>query len=154
VLKNPFFKSPAIHFLTESERDTILDTIKQQEASNSGEIIIYIESKNKWTSTLQRANEVFQFLQMHQTEHRNAVLIYIAYKDQEFAIFGDKGCIEKFPATFWKTTAQQLSVDFYAHQYAEGLDKCIKQIGDQLDVYFPYSGIKKNSLPDEIVFGK
>jgi uncharacterized membrane protein len=153
-LKNPFFKPLRTHFLSEAQRDVILQTIKQQESSNSGEIIIYIESKNKWTSTLQRADEIFALLQMQQTEHRNAVLIYIAYKHKEFAIFGDSGCIQKFPATFWKQTASALSVDFYQHDYQLGLVKCINAIGTQLQTYFPYSGIKKNSLPDEIVFGK
>ena len=84
------------HFLSEKERDTILSAIKSAEAKTSGEIRIFIESRCKWTDTIRRAEEIFIQLKMTKTEFRNAVLIYIAYKDREFAIFGDNGCVIKF----------------------------------------------------------
>jgi len=142
------------HFLSEKERDTILSAIKSAEAKTSGEIRIFIESRCKWTDTIRRAEEIFIQLKMTKTEFRNAVLIYIAYKDREFAIFGDNGCVIKFTKSFWKNTAKQLSFDFFQHQYEEGLLKAVSTVEAELVTNFPIqSGSKKNELPDEIVFG-
>jgi uncharacterized membrane protein len=98
------------HFLSEKERDTILSAIKSAEAKTSGEIRIFIESRCKWTDTIRRAEEIFIQLKMTKTEFQNAVLIYIAYKDREFAIFGDKGCVIKFTKSFWKNTKNRRGI--------------------------------------------
>jgi uncharacterized membrane protein len=149
------FTKKSIHnFLWETEKENVLQQIKMAEQKTSGEIRIYIESKCKYTDTILRAEEVFQILKMNQTELHNAVLIYIAYKDREFAIYGDYGCIQKFPKDFWKKTAKSLGFHFFKKEYTDGLHKTITSIQTQLETYFPNTGIKKNELPDEIVFGK
>jgi uncharacterized membrane protein len=149
------FKSKQLHqFLWESEKENIQQLIKTAEQNTSGEIRIYIESKCKYTDTLQRAEEIFSILQMNKTEFKNAVLIYIAYEDREFAIYGDHGCITTFPKQFWKNTAKALGYHFFKKEYNLGMQQAIKAIQVQLEQFYPYTGIKKNDLPDEIVFGK
>jgi uncharacterized membrane protein len=38
---------------------------------------------------------------------------------------------------------------------AEGVYNCIHELGNALETHFPHDpAIKKNELPDEIVFGK
>ncbi len=144
------------HFLTIQERDDVLQAVQQQEARTTGEIRIFIESKCKFVNTLNRAEEVFGNLAMHKTQERDAVLIYIAYKDREFAVYGDNGCIIQFPKLFWKQEAKRLGYHFFQHDYSKGLISCIEAIGNQLYEHFPLkeNTIKKNELPDEIVFGK
>jgi uncharacterized membrane protein len=144
------------HFLSEKERDEVMHAVKTQEQSTTGEIRIFIESKCKLVNTLDRAEEVFGNLAMQKTEERDAVLIYIAYQHREFAVYGDSGCIIKFPKTFWKNEAKRLGYHFFKHEYKDGLLSCIEAIGHQLHTFFPLSSasIKKNELPDEIVFGK
>jgi uncharacterized membrane protein len=149
-----FTKNATHHFLFQTEKDNILQLIKSAEQNTSGEIRIYIESKCKYTDTIVRAEEIFTLLKMSNTEYRNAVLIYIAYKDREFAIYGDHGCITTFPKLFWKNTAKALSYHFFKKDYMHGLQDAIEAIKDQLATHYPNTGSKKNELPDEIVFGK
>ena len=40
---------------------------------------------------LDRAAEIFWSLKMDHTQHRNSVLLYVAIRDHQFAIFADQG---------------------------------------------------------------
>ena len=44
--------------------------------------------------------EVFRNLNMEDTQERNGVIIYVAVKSKQFAIYGDKGINEKVGADF------------------------------------------------------
>ena len=61
-----------------------------------------MESKCRFVDPLDRANEIFTNLEMEKTEQRNAVLVYVAIKDRQLAIFGDKGIHEKTGDDYWK----------------------------------------------------
>jgi uncharacterized membrane protein len=150
----PFLYPKHIHFISESEKDEVLKTIATAEENTSGEIRLYIESTNPLMDPLERAAIVFSDLKMQNTENRNAVLIYIAYTDKEFALYGDAACYNTFPKNFWHKEALELSKHFYFKKYKQGLIKCVQDIGASLHEHFPQNGHNKNALPDEIVFGK
>jgi uncharacterized membrane protein len=142
------------HYFSEEERNSIHAAIKVAEDNTSGEIRIYIESRNPLMSPLKRAEEIFYKWQMDRTVNHNGILIYIAYKDREFAIFGDFGCIKNFPNNFWKDEAKRLSYNFYHKNKLQGLLNLINTLHDQFIIYYPNKGEPKNELPDEIIFGK
>jgi uncharacterized membrane protein len=101
-----------------------------------------------------RAKEIFTNLRMHQTAQRNAVMIYIAFRDHDFALLGDIGIFQLAPNTFWHQQAKQLANHFHHKNHLEGLSLCIQAIGDLLQQHFPPSATPRNELPDEIVFGR
>ena len=141
-------------FFSKSENDTLLNIVRENESSTSGEIRIFIESTCTYVDPIVRAQELFLFYKMYETAHRNAVLIYIAYQDHDFAIIGDREIFAKSPSDFWKTESKKLARAFHDKQYVEGLSTCIHSVGGLLQQYFPYKGEGKNELPDEIIFGK
>ena len=106
-------------------------------------------------STIDRASEIFFNLKMQQTAQRNAVLLYLAYKDKEVAIFGDEGIHQQVGTEFWNNQVKQMVMLFKENNLSEGIVKCITEVGHVLIEKFPYQGnMDKNELPDEIVFGK
>ena len=141
-------------FLTPEEIENIMQSVRANEKNTSGEIRICIESKCAYMDPLHRAQEIFQELKMYNTANRNAVLIYIAYLDRDFCLFGDKAIYEKTSPNFWYTESRKLGLAFYEKQFVKGLIRCIEQIGAELTQHFPHHGENKNELPDEIVFGK
>lgn len=141
-------------FLLQTERDEILSAIKTAEQNTSGEIRVFIESRCKLMEPLDHAEKIFLHLKMQNTAKQNAVLIYVAYKDHDFAIYGDRGCIIKFEKTFWQKQVNSLGYHFYNKQYKSGILKCVHDVGEMLQKHFPHNGEKKNELPDEIIFGK
>jgi uncharacterized membrane protein len=147
-----FKKKP---LFSDAENTRIVEAIKSSEQLTSGEIRIYIESKNPLVSTIDRASEIFFNLKMQETAQRNAVLLYLAYKDREVAIFGDEGIHQQVGTEFWNNQVKQMVMLFKENNLTEGIVKCITEVGHVLVEKFPHQGIMdKNELPDEIVFGK
>jgi uncharacterized membrane protein len=148
-----FKNKPA--FFTQKEQDDILKAITEAEKKTSGEIRIYIESRCKYVEPLDRAGEIFYKLMMDKTAERNAVLVYLAVKDHQLAMFADEGIHLKTGKEFWKKEVQLMLSHFNKQDYAAGLINVIKEIGDALHYHFPYlENVDKNELPDDIVFGK
>ncbi len=129
--------------------------ISQAESKTSGEIKLYIESHNPLVNTVERAAEVFFSLEMDKTEQRNAVIIYLAYYDHEFALFGDKGIFSRYSQDQWQDLCNATDNILSKGHIQEGLEYAISHIGDWLSTHFPYSDkCDRNELPDEIVFGQ
>lgn len=141
--------------LSSQDNKRIVDAIKATEQLTSGEIRVYIESRNPLVNTLERASELFFKMQMQNTQQRNGVLLYLALKDKEVALFGDEGIHQKVGSEFWNAQVAQMIQLFKNNQFTDGVVKCIEEVGHVLNEKFPYNAdIDKNELPDEIIFGK
>ncbi len=147
------FKKKSI--LSQEDNKRIVAAITSTEQLTSGEIRVYIESKNPLMNTLERAKEIFFKMQMHQTKKRNGVLLYVAVKDREVAIFGDEGIHQQVGAEFWNHQVVQMITHFKNNNLTDGLIQCIATVGNTLVEKFPYDSTDdKNELPDDIIFGK
>lgn len=147
-----FKKKP---LLSSADNKRILEAIRATEQLTSGEIRVYVESRNPLVSTLERAQSIFIQLQMQATRERNGVLLYIAIKDREVALVGDEGIHHRVGIEFWNQQVKQMINFFKENQLADGMVKCIAQVGDVLIEKFPFDPLTdKNELPDDIVFGK
>lgn len=150
-----FFRKPADNFFSPTEKNEILAAVKLAELNTSGEVRVYIEHRCRFVDPIDRAAEIFYSLKMEQTANRNGVLVYVALKDRQLAIFADEGIYQKAGADFWKKEVQQMMSAFDKENYAVGIATTVKQIGEVLSVNFPYDATTdKNELPDDIVFGK
>ena len=141
-------------YFTQQENEQIIAAIRSCENRTSGEIRIYVESKNPYVEPLDRAAEVFTNLKMNLTHHRNGVLLYIAVKHKEVALFGDEGIHQAVGTEFWNREVHHMLQHFRENHLADGIVHCVRHVGDVLAEKFPYIPTEdKNELPDEIVFG-
>ena len=140
------------NFLTKEEEQEIVEAIRVAEKETSGEIRVHIE---KTTSKVpfDRALEVFQSLNMHDTELQNGVLIYLAVADKQFVICGDKGINDVVPVDFWDSTKETMATQFKSGNYKQALIEGILKAGEQLQKYFPYQENDANELSNEISKG-
>jgi uncharacterized membrane protein len=149
----PYFSKKEV--FTEAEKNIIVSAIGKAEQRTSGEIRVYVESRCRYVDPMDRAAEVFAGLQMEKTAARNGVLVYVALKDRQLALFGDKGIHEKVGSEFWSERVKNILGHFNKADYAGGLARIITEIGEALHRHFPYDkGTDKNELPDDIVFGR
>jgi len=147
-----FFKQN--DFFYSEEKQKILDAIQWAEEKTSGEVRIYLESRCRYVDPLHRAAEIFWGLKMDQTKDHNAVLVYVALRDRQFAIYADKGIHEKVGTEFWEKEVEKMKTHFKQKQYSEAIVHVVKDIGEALHNHFPFQRDKdKNELPDDIVFG-
>ncbi len=134
----------------------VVASIKEAESKTSGEVRVFMEHHCTYVDAMDRARELFFQLAMDKTDARNAIIVYVAYTDRQYALFGDKVIYEKAGGPeFWKSASDKLRGHLRKNEITEGLCNCIHELGNALAVHFPYDpAIKKNELPDEIVFGK
>ncbi len=149
-----WFRNKAEDYFTPHQKNVIVAAIKQAEKQTSGEVRVFIESKCSYVNAIDRAKELFEKLDMHKTEERNAVIVYVALKHRQLAIFGDAGIYEKVGQKFWDEQLKQMLQHFNREDFVEGIATVVKEIGEALHQHFPYQKNDVNELPDDIVFGK
>ena len=140
-------------FLNEKEIKDLAVIISKAELLTSGEIRLHLEEKCQM-DTETRALEVFCSLNMGKTRLKNAVLIYISYGDQKFAICGDKGIHENVSNRFWKSLRNGLKRSFEKKDFFNGISVTIMECGRQLRTYFPYQHDDINELENHVTFEK
>jgi len=149
------FQKKPVEYFSDDQKAAIVEAIRNAELRTSGEVRIYIESNCKLVNPVHRAKEIFDSLQMDKTDQRNAVLLYVAMKDRQLAVYGDEGIHNKVGYEFWNAEIKTMLIHFNQQHYSEGLVKIINDIGEVLVAHFPYDNKgDKNELPDDIVFGK
>lgn len=140
-------------FLSSTEEQEIVAAIAKAEKETSGEIRVHIEEHSD-LPVLERAQEVFEMLEMHKTSARNGVLFYVGVKDRHFAIIGDDGIDAVVPYDFWESTKKTVIDHFKANNFKQGLIAGILHTGKQLKYFFPYNRKGDiNELPNEISRG-
>lgn len=138
-------------YLNSEDQARIISAIEKAELNTSGEIRVHIESKCK-EDILDHAAFIFEKLEMHKTDQRNAILFYIAITDHKFAVIGDAGIHEKVGDDFWESVKNEMTSFFKEGKLADGLIGGIEKAGNELKSYFPYQSNDKNELDNEISF--
>jgi Predicted membrane protein len=78
-------------FFSPEEQRLIVQAIQRAERNTSGEVRVHVESRCSYMDALDRAVELFAEMGMQATVERNGVLVYVAVKDHQLAVFGDEG---------------------------------------------------------------
>ncbi len=150
-----FFSKKEDKYFAPGEAERIVDAVRVAETTTSGEIRVFVESHCRYVDPIHRAGEIFFSLKMDLTDDRNAVLVYVAMRDHQFAIFADEGIYREMGADYWNKEAAKMLLAFKKESYADGIVTIVKDIGEALKKKFPYNKLEdKNELPDEIIFGK
>lgn len=136
------------------QKKRIKAAIEEAELNTSGEIRVHLENHCKTENVLDRAAQMFAQLNMHKTEARNGVLVYMAVKDHKFAIIGDAGINAKVEEDFWDITKEKMLKHFKSGDLTQGLVEGVLCAGERLKEHFPYQKDDKNELSDDISFGK
>jgi uncharacterized membrane protein len=138
-------------FLRRLDHKRIVQAIKKAEGKSSGQIRVFIQ---RWTfegDALPRAERKFFQLGMQKTTSRNAVLIFVAPREQKYAVIGDVGVHEKCGKEFWKKLVNDMQAHFKREDFNRAIILAISEVGKLLAAHFPRTGDTINELPDEIV---
>jgi len=139
-------------FLSQSEEKEVVEAIQMAEENTSGEIRVHIEKETS-IAPIDRAVEVFSMLKMENTKDRNGVIIYVAVKSKQFAIYGDQGINEKVADDFWNATKDIMLHHFKNGNNKQALVEGILSAGQQLKYHFPHQDDDVNELSNEISKG-
>lgn len=143
----------AATFFSPEVRKKIENTIRLAEEKTSGEIRLHIEDVCE-IDPVDRAIEIFEDLNMHQTALRNGVLFYVAFASRKFAVIGDIGIHVKVGEKYWQKILTEVNNELKSGNITDGLCAGILHVGEQLRDYFPLQADDKNELSNEITFGQ
>lgn len=136
-----------------SERVEI--AIKAAERLTSAEIRVYAEQRCSYVDAVDRARELFGKFAMHQTDKRNAVLIYWAVRDRQVAIFADEAIHERLGDAYWRSCIENMLRHFRSDDPAVALAACVQEVGESLATFFPYDpNSDRNELSDTMMIGR
>ena len=133
--------------------EEIVAAIERAEKNCSGEIRVHIEPSLLGKDVRAWAERTFERLGMTKTEQRNGVLLFIAAREQQFAIIGDRGIHERVGAAFWSDLADKMTTHFRREEFTEGVVEAIELAGRKLIEQFPYTKGDVNELPDAVSYG-
>ncbi|WP_395044250.1 TPM domain-containing protein [Flavobacterium sp.] len=136
-------------FLTKAEEAEVVEAIRMAEKNTSGEIRVHLEKKTD-IAPIERAVAVFHELKMDETQLRNGVIIYVAVKSKQFAIYGDKGINDKVSTDFWNVTKNIMVSHFINGANKLALVEGIHSAGEQLKKHFPFEDNDTDELSNEI----
>jgi uncharacterized membrane protein len=136
-------------FFSQLDHDRMVASIVEAEKHTSGEIRVYV-SHRKVRDVRHDAIHHFLKLGMHKTNHRNAVLIFVAPESQQYFIVGDEGVHAKCGDVFWEQVAGEMGEWFKKGKFTEGILHGIYTAGKLLAQHFPGN----NELPDTTLEGK
>ena len=139
-------------FLTKAEEAQVVEAIRLAEKNTSGEIRVHLEKKTS-IAPITRAVEVFHELKMNETKLRNGVIIYVAVKSKQFAIYGDQGINDKVSDDFWDCTKDIMVTNFKKGNNVKALVEGIQNAGEQLQKHFPFEDDDTDELSNEISRG-
>ena len=147
-----------MNFFSLFQRKLPLDTVKIEEAishleqQTSAELRVVVERKaKKCTSAVERANVLFDELQMRETEQRNGVLIYLSFKPHYVAVIGDEGIHQKVGDEFWQSVYESMKLSCQQGDFTQAICEGIKQVEVQLAQHFPIQQNDSNELPNEVI---
>ena len=123
--------------------------IEEAELLTSAEFKLHIEEVCN-EDLLDRAAFVFSELELHKTEKRNAVLLYVSINDRMVSILADAGAKAHLSEHFLSDTLSTLINDFRMNQYAQGIGNCFLSIASALKSHFPYQENDINEISNTV----
>lgn len=132
------------------EESLIIRAIEAAESLSRAELRVHYTRKERINDIFQLALEQFQKLEMHKTEERNGVLIYLAPKAKQLAIVGDEGIHQHVGQEFWEQTHAACIQEIQRSGLAQGIILGLEIIGNEMAKYFPIGEHNPNELSNEI----
>ncbi|HVR44827.1 MAG TPA: TPM domain-containing protein [Thermoanaerobaculia bacterium] len=136
------------------DREAVEAAIAKAEAASSAEIRVHLEPSAHGREVQRLAERTFERLGMTRTALRNGVLIFLAAKEQQFAVIGDRGIHEKVGTAFWEAVAAHMVEHFRKGEMTEGLIDAVREVGERLAQHFPHAGGEdRDELSNQISVG-
>lgn len=132
------------------ETGKVVEAISEAEDITSAEIRVHYTVCGSKLPLLDEAQKVFEKLDMHKTESRNGVLIFLRLKSKEIAVIGDEGIHQHVGTAFWEAVKDEIIRNIQSHNLTEGIVKGVHVVGKQLSKFFPPSDENPNELSNEV----
>lgn len=98
-----------------------------------------------------QARNQFITQNVHWTEHRAGILIFVSVAEHYVEILVDQSLAEKVDDSYWQASIDRFVSDVRAGATASGFNKAIDDCRDQLWKHFPHTRPETQTLPDHLI---
>jgi putative membrane protein len=98
-----------------------------------------------------RAVEQFLAQNLHTTEGRTGVLIFVSVAERHGEVLADTGIDAKVPPGTWQSIVNELTTHIGRGAPADGFVRAITAVGQHLAQHFPPGSADPNELPDHLI---
>lgn len=98
-----------------------------------------------------RAVEQFLTQNLHTTDNRTGVLIFVSVAERYAEIVADASIHQKVPETEWKAIVDTLTARISEGKAADGFVTAIEAVGQLLAKHFPPGAFDPNTLPNHLI---
>lgn len=98
-----------------------------------------------------RALEQFLVQNLHTTEGRTGVLIFVSAAERRAEIVADAAIEARVPEDTWQGIVDRLTDAFAQGRPVEGFIEAIEKVGSHLAAHFPPGSCDANELPDHLI---
>lgn len=98
-----------------------------------------------------RAVEQFLAQNMHTTDGRTGVLIFVSVAERYAEILADSGIDAKVPESDWKDIVDQLTTMIGDGRAADGFVAAVEAVGLRLAQHFPPGSVDPSRLPNHLI---
>lgn len=98
-----------------------------------------------------RAREQFLAQNLHATETRTGVLLFVSLAEHHAEIIADTAIASRVPDDFWQGIVDMMTAEIAAGRLATGLVMAVEACGTALAEHFPRQPDDRNELPDKLV---
>lgn len=126
----------------------VVEAIAEAERGTTGEIRVHISNRRFDFHPMKRARQIFMRYEMENTEHRNAVLLYVNPRRRQFAVYGDVGIHTAVGQQHWDELAKNLRADLASTDFENAIARCVRALGKTLAIEYPAAPGEAN--PDEL----
>jgi putative membrane protein len=113
--------------------------------------MLFVPASVKRMHTHRRAMEQFVAQNIHTTDGRTGVLIFVSLAERHAEIIADKAIHAKVADGTWQRIVDQLTADLSQDQAAKGFVTAVTACGAELAQHFPPGKIDKNQLPNHLI---
>jgi len=99
----------------------------------------------------QIALEQFFLQNLHGTEERTGVLLFVSVGEHYVEIIADKGINDRVEPGAWDAVVQGFVADVRRGRVADGFVESIERCGRLLETHFPIGVGDRNELPDHLI---
>jgi putative membrane protein len=98
-----------------------------------------------------RGVEQFIVQNLHTTDGRTGVLIFVSVAERHAEILADAGIEQRVPKATWQAIVDKMTHEIGAGRAVEGLVGAIEAVGAHLAAHFPPGSADSNELPDHLI---
>ncbi len=98
-----------------------------------------------------RATEQFIAQNLHTTEGRTGVLIFVSIAERHAEILADKGIDDRVTEGTWQKIVDDLTSEISEGRAASGFVHAVEKAGQHLSEHFPPGTANPNELPDHLI---